>query len=86
MHVESDPYLKLGVFCPFWMVNKTNLTLCYKVCVWVFRWGVHGIPFEFATFISVQEGDKITMHPPGDDIILLSTGNKKNKVSYTGTS
>ena len=37
------------------------------------------------TFVSLQEGDNITMHPPGNDIVLLSTGNKKNKVSYVGT-
>ncbi|XP_064395949.1 intermembrane lipid transfer protein VPS13A-like isoform X2 [Halichondria panicea] len=56
VHIEDESYLKLGVFCPFWMVNKTDLNLVYK------------------------EGDKVTNHPAGNDVILLSTNNKKNKI------
>jgi len=30
VNIDEHPYLKLGLFCPFWMVNKTSLTLYYK--------------------------------------------------------
>ena len=31
VHTEDLGYLKMGIFSPFWMVNKTGLTLEYKV-------------------------------------------------------
>ena len=31
MHTEDLGYLKMGIFSPFWMINKTGLTLEYKV-------------------------------------------------------
>ena len=31
VHTEDLGYLKMGIFSPFWMINKTGLTLEYKV-------------------------------------------------------
>ena len=33
MHTEDLDYYKLAIFSPFWMINKTGLTLEYKVCM-----------------------------------------------------
>ena len=41
MHTEDLDYHKLAIFSPFWMINKTGLTLEYKVCMATFYTYIH---------------------------------------------
>ena len=52
VHTEDLGYLKMSVYSPFWMVNKTGLTLEYKVICHVFNLLttlVTGPTFNFST-------------------------------------
>ena len=77
LHSEDLGYLKVSLYCAFWMINKTGLTLEYKV-----QWflGNHLTPVH-AWYCILQEGSKVTKHPHTQDTVLLSTTNKKSKVS-----